>query len=175
VVAAAGTEAEMAYIHESSLQRAVSRLNALGGPSRSSGGGKSDKGLGQDLGGLINSSVAKNAATNLAAKEKAAALNSENLAKRDAMMEGEERWQEANELYGDHFQNVMPDSIKARIEANDTAENTRLAGQFTPGGLELNDRNATLNAQDRLMAKAMIRPTGQSAPGQMGLGGSRRF
>lgn len=56
------------------------------------------------------------------------------------------------------------DNMQKTADANDTAENSRIGGLFTPGGLEFNAKSAELNADDRMKARAMIGIGGTQVP-----------
>ncbi len=56
----------------------------------------------------------------------------------------------------------ITDQANADIMANNLAEETRMGGKFTDKGLQLADKNARLNAEDRIKAKSLI-----------GIGGSK--
>lgn len=48
------------------------------------------------------------------------------------------------------------DMANQDIQSQQMAADTRIGGKYTDQGMQLADKNATLNAQDRLRAKAMI-------------------
>jgi hypothetical protein len=115
-------------------------------------------------------------------KQNEEARKKEELAVRDAQVEGQERWGELVEKYGEHAPNTYGPSmhdfteIQKRVSSNDAAEKARMGGQYTPQGLELAESDANKNAEDRLRAKALIGGQMQMAmqPGMIGIGGTRR-
>lgn len=138
-----------AYIHEQALGNAVKKLHMLGSRPPRKAHGPAD--IADGIGGIGISLIAKQAADNL--KKKAP--------------KGEQDYNEvskAHTLADEQWGNFNPKEINDRIQANQLAEETRMGGQYTPGGLELIDINSTKNAEDRLRARAMI-----------GIGGSMRF
>ena len=71
----------------------------------------------------------------------------------------------------------IADQANTSIQNNNLANDTRINGKFTDQGLQLADRNANLNAQDRMKSKAMLGLGGSmiNPYGPQGLGNQRHL
>lgn len=175
----------MAYIHESALKKAVKMLHMLGSSDRPKGGKSAMGDAGEELGSMAGGAFNRSRMAAAAAKDKAKASEEarykEAIGVRDAQVEGNQKWSEFTEKYGDRASNTygqgMHDfnEIHKRVANNETAENTRMGGQYTPNGLVLAESDANKNAEDRLRARSMIQSQMQmQPPGMIGIGGTRR-
>lgn len=187
----------MAYLHEAALKKAVQKLYLLGSsdaPKRKRGNDFVDS-----MGSFVGMGIDQNAHNKIKAEQALKARQKLALDRRDAMVENNENWQVLKEKYGDQHANTYgagisdfahqptpdfdgmpeafdfkPESPVDRIQSNEVAAETRMGGKYTPAGLELADKNATLNAQDRIRMKSMIGSNMTMPTGMVGIGGSQR-
>ncbi len=167
------------YMHQGALIDAYKKLYMLGGPGHSR-----RKAAEQSLDQAMvsaNSGISKAYADKLARDKAAVAKLKEQLAARKAseaadkeqfdddvryIKEGPEGMQERADVMAGRAIPTNPyrDELQKQ-RADQEAAQTRIGGVYTPQGLKMADKEATLNAQDRLMLRSMV-------PGPSGLGGS---
>lgn len=169
------------YLHQASLVEAYKKLYMLGGPghSRRKAAEKSfDESISGAMGGIGDAYQQKVIRDKMAAEKLRAQLEAKR--KQEALDADQEREdvryiKEGPEAYHEYQQVVAGNQVPtnpykdelSRQATDREAAMTRIGGVYTPQGLQMAEKEATLNAQDRLMLRSMIQP-------QMGggLGGS---
>lgn len=176
----------MSYIHESALKKAVKMLHMLGSSDRH----KIKPDMSEFEGGMSAMVGAGMNQQALQKKQKAdwLAAQKADAAQFDSDVEYIRGNSELSPVKSDRYQvsmgrelpmkydaSITAKEAAERIKTNDMAENTRMGGRYTPGGLEMTEVNATKDAEDRMRAKAMIGQQMQmQPPGMIGIGGTRR-
>lgn len=156
----------MAYLHEMALKNAQKKLYMLGSSDK-----RRDKTSFEDVGGAatgaIKSMRAKQAQGLLKRQMEAQARmplpdykpQTEDTAERRAVVEG----------------NALPVSpmqaaqyAEKAHQINEAADKTRIAGSYSPNGLEATDSDAQANAADRFRSRQLIGIGGSLSPNQFG-------
>lgn len=96
----------MSYLHEAALKKAIGNLYMLGRSDRPRNKTDFGKGAGAGIAGAFSAGMKQQALQKAKAKAATEARQKSELGRRDALVEGEERWQELTEKYDDHHQNV---------------------------------------------------------------------
>lgn len=168
------------YMHEQALMDAYKRLYMLGGTGR--GRRKAaEKSLDESMVGAASGTMsayqaklqrdrqaAERLKAQLDAKRKQEAADAEQEADDVRYIkEGPEAFREFQQVRAGQAvpQNPYKEEL-ARQAADREAAMTRIGGVYTPQGLKMADKEANLNAQDRLMMRSLVQGP------QPGLGGS---
>jgi len=175
------------YLHEKTLKNAVGKLYMLG--HRAAHGKSSLEGAADSIGGMaagvIDANRARDAQLALAKKEKEAAIQADKYGFHQDWASGNNKYgidmrqkdsgvsqlaqgqfnraaDEAAQFEAD--KNYIAKAGLDNLQTNAEADKTRLGGVYSPNGMKLTQRDAQLNAMDRMKAKSLI-----------GLGGSLRM
>lgn len=167
------------YMHEKSLIDAYKKLYMLGGPGHSRRKA-AEKSLDESMTGAMSGisktyqdKRARDAAATAKLKQQLEAKRAGEKADADQEREDVRYIKEGPEAYREFQQvqagNAVPtnpyrDEL-SRQNVDREAAQTRIGGVYTPQGLQMAEKEATLNANDRLMMRSMV-------PGPSGLGGS---
>lgn len=170
------------YLHERSLMDAYKKLYMLGGPghSRRAKAGKDlDEATSGAIGGIDKAYQDKKIRDQMATeklKQQLQAKRTQESADAEQMdqdvrfiKEGPEGYREFQQVQAGNAVPTNPykDELAAQAVDREQAQ-TRIGGVYTPQGLQMAEKEATLNAHDRLLMRSMV-PGPQ--PGT-GLGGS---
>lgn len=166
------------YMHEGAMVDAYKKLYMLGGPGherRKAAEKDFDQAVSGAVGGIGNAysqKLARDKAAMAKLKEQLAAKKAAEAADAEQfdddvryIKEGPEGVQKREDIMAGR---LLPENpYKAELaaqKADREADNTRIGGVYTPQGLQMAEKEANLNAQDRLMLRSMVQP---------GLGGSQ--
>lgn len=167
------------YMHQSALMDAYKKLYMLGGPGhqrRKAAEKDFDESVSGAVGGVSKAyqdKLMRDKAATAALRQKLDAKKAQEAADKEQEAEDVRFIKEGPEAYREYQQVVAGNAVPenpykdelARQAVDREAAMTRIGGVYTPEGLKMADKEATLNAQDRLMLRSMV-------PGPSGLGGS---
>lgn len=145
----------MAYLHQLPLISAVKKLYMLGKSDRKPTRGPGDE-LGENIGSLI--------ARDMSSKPKPQPTkNDSGIPYYEEMSPDEKQWRSDMYNRGTYLQQGMQlhqpvnfEEALAREQANKIAEASQIAGRYTEPGLQQADKEATANAQDRIVLKGIM-------------------
>lgn len=168
-----------AYMHQGALIDAYKKLYMLGGPGhsrRKAAEHDLDQNISGAMGGIGDAYQQKLMRDKVASeklKQQIEARKSQEAADAEQMSndvryikEGPEGYKEFQQVQNGQALPTNPykDELQKQNVDREAAA-TRIGGVYTPQGLQMADKESTLNAQDRLMIRSMV-------PGPSGLGGS---